>query len=66
MRIFTYRKIYRSSVPLLNGREVKLEDISKYVLEPALYSKEERVRETLVIVLSRLSCYLSGCADFVR
>ncbi|XP_076679651.1 serine/threonine-protein kinase atr isoform X1 [Andrena cerasifolii] len=55
-----------NSVLLLNSREVKLEDISKYVLEPALYSKEERVHETLVIVLSRLSCYLSGCADFMR
>ncbi|XP_033336517.2 serine/threonine-protein kinase ATR [Megalopta genalis] len=56
----------QNSILLLNNGETKFEDISRYVLQPALQSKKEEVYEKLVIVLGKTSCYLSGHADFVR
>ncbi|XP_076654433.1 serine/threonine-protein kinase ATR [Halictus rubicundus] len=56
----------KNSVLLLRKREIKFEDIAKYVLQPALQLKKEQVHERLVIVLGTTSCYLSGHANFVR
>ncbi|XP_053989775.1 uncharacterized protein LOC128882206, partial [Hylaeus volcanicus] len=55
-----------SSVLLLKNNQIKLVDMSKYILQTALNSKEEKVHEVLVIVLGKISCYLSGHADFIR
>nr|XP_034192073.1 serine/threonine-protein kinase ATR [Osmia lignaria]XP_034192074.1 serine/threonine-protein kinase ATR [Osmia lignaria]XP_034192075.1 serine/threonine-protein kinase ATR [Osmia lignaria] len=55
-----------NSILLLKNGEIKLEDISKYVLQPALHSNEQKVHEMLVIVLGKMSCYLSGHATFIR
>ncbi|XP_076757525.1 serine/threonine-protein kinase ATR [Xylocopa sonorina] len=55
-----------NSVLTLKNEGIKLDDISKYVLEPALRSKEQKVHEMLVIALSNISCHLSGYANFVR
>ncbi|XP_076632761.1 serine/threonine-protein kinase atr isoform X1 [Colletes latitarsis] len=55
-----------NSVLLLKNRQIKLDDVSKYILQTALNSKDENVHEMLVIVLGKISCYLSGHADFIR
>nr|XP_031832738.1 serine/threonine-protein kinase atr-like [Nomia melanderi] len=56
----------QNSVLLLKKSEIKFEDITRFVLQPALQSNKEKVHEMLVTVLAKISCCLSGCADFVR
>ncbi|KZC05824.1 Serine/threonine-protein kinase atr [Dufourea novaeangliae] len=56
----------QNSVLLVKNREIKFEDISRYVLQPALQSKDEKVQKMLVTVLGKISCYLSGHANFMR
>ncbi|CAK9833676.1 Serine/threonine-protein kinase atr [Anthophora retusa] len=55
----------QNSMLLLKNGAIKFEDISKHILQPALHSKEEKVHEMLAIVLSKISCYLSGHAEFM-
>ncbi|XP_060828354.1 serine/threonine-protein kinase atr-like [Bombus pascuorum] len=54
------------SVLLLKSEGVQLGNISRYVLQPALHSKEQKVHEMLVIALSKICCYLSRCGSFKR
>lgn len=58
--------INRNSVLLLKSEGVQLGSISRYVLQPALHSKEQKVHEMLVIALSKICCYLSKCGSFKR
>ncbi|XP_003702936.2 serine/threonine-protein kinase ATR isoform X1 [Megachile rotundata] len=55
-----------NSILLLKNKKSELEEISKYILQPALCSKEQKIHEILVIVLGDMSCYLSGHATFIR
>ncbi|XP_026671548.1 serine/threonine-protein kinase ATR-like isoform X2 [Ceratina calcarata] len=55
--------VENSFLLLRNG---KLKDISKYVLEPALEIDKCEVHEALVVVLSKISCCLSGHANLIR
>ncbi|KAG6794440.1 serine/threonine-protein kinase atr-like [Apis mellifera caucasica] len=55
-----------NSVLLLKNKEIQLENISKYILQPALQSEEQKLHEMLVIALSKISCYISGYGNFIR
>ncbi|OAD54306.1 Serine/threonine-protein kinase atr [Eufriesea mexicana] len=55
-----------NSILILKNEDIQLENISKYILQSALHSKKQEVHEMLVIALSKISCYLSGCGNFIR
>ncbi|XP_046813707.1 serine/threonine-protein kinase ATR isoform X1 [Vespa crabro] len=55
-----------SSITLMKNSKIKLEDISEFILKPALFSTNELIQETLAKTLGHIACFLSGGFDVVR
>ncbi|XP_012274502.1 serine/threonine-protein kinase ATR [Orussus abietinus] len=55
-----------NSVWLLNDSAIRLDDLSEYVLEPALESRNAKFHEALVMTLGRLLCFLSDSTSKAR
>lgn len=46
--------------------KIQLEDISEFILKPALLSNNEFIQATLAKTLGQIACFLSGGYDVVR
>lgn len=46
--------------------KIQLEDISEFILKPALLSNNEFIQATLAKTLGQIACFLSGDYDVVR
>ncbi|KAK2579409.1 hypothetical protein KPH14_003267 [Odynerus spinipes] len=55
----------KNSIVLMKDSRIKLEDISEYILQPALSSNNEIIQEALAVTLGHITCFLSGGFDIV-
>lgn len=55
-----------SNITLMKKSKIQLEDISEFILKPALFSNNEGIQEALAKILGPIACFLSGGYDVVR